>query len=247
MAFMSLKDIDVSYDKKKQILKGLNLDVEKGELVSLLGPSGCGKSTTLRVVAGFIDPQGGSFLLDGEDMTKVPVHKRNFGLVFQSYALFPHLSVYDNVAFGLRTRKMDKELIDKKVKDILEVCGLSDLANRFPRQMSGGQRQRLTIARAIVRKPDVLILDDSASALDFATDAALRKALASKVTDSTVIIVAQRISTILHADQILVMDEGKIVGKGTHEELLKNCEVYQQIAKSQMSAKELGIDGKEEA
>ena len=87
MAFMSLKDIDVSYDKKKQILKGLNLDVEKGELVSLLGPSGCGKSTTLRVVAGFIDPQGGSFLLDGEDMTKVPVHKRNFGLVFQSYAL----------------------------------------------------------------------------------------------------------------------------------------------------------------
>ena len=105
MAFMSLKDIDVSYDKKKQILKGLNLDVEKGELVSLLGPSGCGKSTTLRVVAGFIDPQGGSFLLDGEDMTKVPVHKRNFGLVFQSYALFPHLSVYDNVAFGLRTRQ----------------------------------------------------------------------------------------------------------------------------------------------
>ena len=101
MAFMSLKDIDVSYDKKKQILKGLNLDVEKGELVSLLGPSGCGKSTTLRVVAGFIDPQGGSFLLDGEDMTKVPVHKRNFGLVFQSYALFPHLSVYDNVARSL--------------------------------------------------------------------------------------------------------------------------------------------------
>ena len=105
MAFMSLKDIDVSYDKKKQILKGLSLDVEKGELVSLLGPSGCGKSTTLRVVAGFIDPQGGSFLLDGEDMTKVPVHKRNFGLVFQSYALFPHLSVYDNVAFGFAPEK----------------------------------------------------------------------------------------------------------------------------------------------
>ena len=156
MAFMSLKDIDVSYDKKKQILKGLNLDVEKGELVSLLGPSGCGKSTTLRVVAGFIDPQGGSFLLDGEDMTKVPVHKRNFGLVFQSYALFPHLSVYDNVAFGLRTRKMDKELIDKKVKDILEVCGLSDLANRFPRQMSGGQRQRVALARSLVIEPKLL-------------------------------------------------------------------------------------------
>ena len=166
MAFMSLKDIDVSYDKKKQILKGLSLDVEKGELVSLLGPSGCGKSTTLRVVAGFIDPQGGSFLLDGEDMTKVPVHKRNFGLVFQSYALFPHLSVYDNVAFGLRTRKMDKELIDKKVKDILEVCGLSDLANRFPRQMSGGQRQRVALARSLVIEPKLLLLDEPLS-LDF--------------------------------------------------------------------------------
>ena len=136
MAFMSLNQIDVSYDKKKQILKGLNLNVEKGELVSLLGPSGCGKSTTLRVVAGFIDPQGGSFLLDGDDMTKVPVHKRNFGLVFQSYALFPHLSVYDNVAFGLRTRKMDKALIDQKVTDILEVCGLTEFKDRFPKQLS---------------------------------------------------------------------------------------------------------------
>ncbi|OKZ70534.1 MAG: spermidine/putrescine ABC transporter ATP-binding protein, partial [Clostridiales bacterium 52_15] len=141
MAFMSLNGIDVSYDKKKQILKGLNLEVEEGELVSLLGPSGCGKSTTLRVVAGFIDPQGGTFTLDGEDMTKVPVHKRQFGLVFQSYALFPHLSVYDNVAFGLRTRKMDKDVIDKKVREILEVCGLTELADRFPKQMSGGQRQ----------------------------------------------------------------------------------------------------------
>lgn len=148
MAFMTLNQIDVSYDKKKQILKGLDLKVEKGELVSLLGPSGCGKSTTLRVVAGFIDPQGGTFTLDGEDMTRVAVHKRNFGLVFQSYALFPHLSVYDNVAFGLRTRKMDKETIDKKVKDILEVCGLTELAQRFPKQMSGGQRQRVALARA---------------------------------------------------------------------------------------------------
>ena len=113
--------------------------------------------------------------------------------------------------------------------------------------VSGGQKQRLSIARAIAKNPKIFIFDDSFSALDLKTDAALRKALASKVTDSTVIIVAQRISTILHADQILVMDEGKIVGKGTHEELLKNCEVYQQIAKSQMSAKELGIDGKEEA
>ena len=114
MAFMTLKDIDVCYDKKKQVLKGLNLEVEEGELVSLLGPSGCGRTTTLRVVAGFIEPQGGIFSLDGADLTKVPVHKRNFGIVFQSYALFPHLSVYDNVAFGLKIRKLDKAEMDKK-------------------------------------------------------------------------------------------------------------------------------------
>ena len=166
MAFMSLNGIDVSYDKKKQILKGLNLEVEEGELVSLLGPSGCGKSTTLRVVAGFIDPQGGTFTLDGEDMTKVPVHKRQFGLVFQSYALFPHLSVYDNVAFGLRTRKMDKDVIDKKVREILEVCGLTELADRFPKQMSGGQRQRVALARALVIEPKLLLLDEPLSNLD---------------------------------------------------------------------------------
>ena len=113
--------------------------------------------------------------------------------------------------------------------------------------VSGGQKQRLSIARAIAKNPKIYIFDDSFSALDLKTDAALRKALSSKVSDSTVIIVAQRISTILHAEQILVMDEGKIVGKGTHEELLKNCEVYRQIAKSQLSAKELGLDdGKEE-
>ena len=137
-----------------------------GVFQALVLPAAAENSTTLRVVAGFIDPQGGSFLLDGEDMTKVPVHKRNFGLVFQSYALFPHLSVYDNVAFGLRTRKMDKELIDKKVKDILEVCGLSDLANRFPRQMSGGQRQRVALARSLVIEPKLLLLDEPLSNLD---------------------------------------------------------------------------------
>ena len=179
MAFMSLNGIDVSYDKKKQILKGLNLEVEEGELVSLLGPSGCGKSTTLRVVAGFIDPQGGTFTLDGEDMTKVPVHKRQFGLVFQSYALFPHLSVYDNVAFGLRTRKMDKDLIDKKVREILEVCGLTELADRFPKQMSGGQRQRVAIGRAIVREPKVLLMDEPLSNLDAKLRVQMRSEISS--------------------------------------------------------------------
>ena len=108
MSKVTLNDINVSYDGKTQILKGLNLEIGEGELVSLLGPSGCGKTTTLRVIAGFIIPSSGQLFVDTEEMTKVPVHKRNFGLVFQSYALFPHLSVYENVAFGLKLRKMEK-------------------------------------------------------------------------------------------------------------------------------------------
>ena len=213
MAFMSLNGIDVSYDKKKQILKGLNLEVEEGELVSLLGPSGCGKSTTLRVVAGFIDPQGGTFTLDGEDMTKVPVHKRQFGLVFQSYALFPHLSVYDNVAFGLRTRKMDKDVIDKKVREILEVCGLTELADRFPKQMSGGQRQRVAIGRAIVREPKVLLMDEPLSNLDAKLRVQMRTEISKlhkKLGTTFIYVTHDQTEAMTMGDRIVVMRDGII-------------------------------------
>ena len=225
MAFMSLNGIDVSYDKKKQILKGLNLEVEEGELVSLLGPSGCGKSTTLRVVAGFIDPQGGTFTLDGEDMTKVPVHKRQFGLVFQSYALFPHLSVYDNVAFGLRTRKMDRDLIDKKVKEILEVCGLTELADRFPKQMSGGQRQRIGIARALAVQPEFIVLDEPISALDVSIQAQIVNLLVDlqKKMGLTYLFVAHDLSMVKHiSDRVAVLYLGTLVELTTSEELYAN-------------------------
>ena len=222
MAFMSLNGIDVSYDKKKQILKGLNLEVEEGELVSLLGPSGCGKSTTLRVVAGFIDPQGGTFTLDGEDMTKVPVHKRQFGLVFQSYALFPHLSVYDNVAFGLRTRKMDKDVIDKKVKEILEVCGLTELADRFPKQMSGGQRQRIGIARALAVQPEFIVLDEPISALDVSIRAQVLNLLKKfqREKQVTYLFIAHDLSIVRFiSDRIGVIYKGNIVEVADAEEL----------------------------
>ena len=222
MAFMSLNGIDVSYDKKKQILKGLNLEVEEGELVSLLGPSGCGKSTTLRVVAGFIDPQGGTFTLDGEDMTKVPVHKRQFGLVFQSYALFPHLSVYDNVAFGLRTRKMDKDVIDKKVREILEVCGLTELADRFPKQMSGGQRQRVALARALVIEPKLLLLDEPLSNLDAKLRLSMRveiKRLQKRLGITTLFVTHDQEEALTMSDTIIVMSDGCIQQIGTPEDI----------------------------
>ena len=149
----------------------------------------------------------------------------------------------ENITLGPRKlRKMPTAEADALAEKLLRQVGLLDKRDAYPSQLSGGQKQRLAIARAIAKDPKIFIFDDSFSALDLKTDAALRKALAENVKDSTVIIVAQRISTILHAEQILVLDDGKVVGKGTHEELLKNCKVYQEIAKSQLSAKELGIE-----
>ncbi len=224
MAFMTLNQIDVTYDKKKHILKGLNLDVEKGELVSLLGPSGCGKTTTLRVVAGFIEPAGGTFTLDGEDMTRVPVHKRNFGLVFQSYALFPHLSVYDNVAFGLRTRKVDKDTVDKKVKEILAVCGLSELADRFPKQMSGGQRQRVALARALVIEPKLLLLDEPLSNLDAKLRVSMRveiKRLQKKLGITTLFVTHDQEECFSISDKVAIMNQGVIEQYDSPEHIYK--------------------------
>ena len=227
MAFMTLEKIGVSYDKKKQILKGLDLSVEKGELVSLLGPSGCGKTTTLRVVAGFIEPGEGTFTLDGEDMTKVPVHKRNFGIVFQSYALFPHLTVYDNVAFGLRTRKMDKAQIDRKVKEILEVCGLTELSGRFPREMSGGQRQRVALARALVIEPKLLLLDEPLSNLDAKLRISMRveiKRLQKKLGITTLFVTHDQEECFSISDKVAVMNGGIIEQYDTPEHIYSRPE-----------------------
>ena len=225
MAFMTLNNIDVFYDKKKQVLKGLNLEVEEGELVSLLGPSGCGKTTTLRVVAGFIEPQNGTFTLDGTDLTKVPVHKRNFGLVFQSYALFPHLSVYDNVAFGLKIRKMDKAEIDRKVKNILEICDLTEFASRFPHQMSGGQRQRVALARALVIEPKLLLLDEPLSNLDAKLRINMRveiKRLQKKLGITTLFVTHDQEECFSISDKVAVMNQGIIQQYDTPEHIYRH-------------------------
>lgn len=224
MAFMNLDQIDVSYDKKRQILKGLDLNVEKGELVSLLGPSGCGKSTTLRVVAGFIEPQGGAFTLDGRDMTKVPVHKRNFGLVFQSYALFPHLPVYDNVAFGLRARRMGKAQVEQRVEHILEICGLTELAESFPKQMSGGQRQRVALARALVIEPKLLLLDEPLSNLDAKLRINMRveiKRLQKKLGITTLFVTHDQEECFSISDKVAVMNNGVIEQYDTPENIYR--------------------------
>lgn len=222
MAFVELNDIRVTYDGKNDILKGLNLQMQEGELVSLLGPSGCGKTTTLRVIAGFIDIADGDFLVDGDNFTKIPVHKRNFGLVFQSYALFPHLTVKDNVAFGLKLRKMDKKQIEEKVDHMLEVCGLLEYKDRLPKQLSGGQRQRVALARALVIEPKLLLLDEPLSNLDAKLRIQMRveiKRIQKALGITTVFVTHDQEECFAISDRVAVMNKGVIEQYDTPENI----------------------------
>lgn len=224
MSYVNLNQIDVSYDGKQSILKELNLSIEKGELVSLLGPSGCGKTTTLRVIAGLIQPNKGEFLLDGTDITKVPVHKRGFGMVFQSYALFPHLTVAENVAFGLKLRRESKDDIDKKVAAIIEVCGLNELGDRYPKQLSGGQRQRVALARALVIEPALLLLDEPLSNLDAKLRVAMRieiKRIQQQLGITTVFVTHDQEECFSISDRVAIMNKGIIEQFDRPEEIYR--------------------------
>lgn len=237
---------------KEDVLEDIDFVAEPGKTTAIIGSTGCGKSTLVNLIPRFYDVTGGAITLDGVDIRDMSLKqlREGIGFVPQKGVLFS-----GTIASNLRFGKEDAS--DEEIKEAAVIAQADDFIeekhDRYESaiaqggtNVSGGQKQRLAIARAIVRKPKLYVFDDSFSALDMKTDAALRKALEKKVKDSSVIIVAQRISTILHADQILVLDDGKIVGKGTHEELLHQCEVYQQIAKSQLSAKELGLTDEQE-
>jgi putative spermidine/putrescine transport system ATP-binding protein len=222
MSLINLKDITVSYDGKTDILKQLNLDIEKGQLVSLLGPSGCGKTTTLRVIAGFISPSSGQFLFDGKDYTNISVHRRNFGLVFQSYALFPHLTVFDNVAFGLKMRKFDQKTIKESVNKILSIVDLNELSLRYPGELSGGQKQRVAIARSLVIKPDLLLLDEPLSNLDAKLRLKMRveiKKLQQSMGITTVFVTHDQEECFSISDKVAVMNKGVIEQYDTPEKI----------------------------
>ena len=236
MATLSLKNIDKIYDNNVQAVFDFNLDIADKEFIVFVGPSGCGKSTTLRMIAGLEDISAGELYIDDTLMNDVAPKDRDIAMVFQSYALYPHMTVYDNMAFGLKIAKVSKDVIDQKVRAAAKALDIEQYLDRKPKALSGGQRQRLTIARAVVKKPDVLILDDSASALDFATDAALRKSIRTMPNNPTVFIVSQRSASLMHADKIIVLDDGEVAGIGTHTELLENCEVYREIYNSQFKS-----------
>lgn len=224
MSFLDLKNIGVTYDKKTRILQELNLSIEKGELVSLLGPSGCGKTTTLRVIAGLIEPSEGTLTVDDEDMTKIPVHKRNFGLVFQSYALFPHLTVRENIAFGLKLRKESPEVVDRKVNAILDSTHLGEFADRFPRQLSGGQRQRVALARALVIEPKLLLLDEPLSNLDAKLRVGMRveiKRIQKELGITSVFVTHDQEECFSISDKVAVMNKGVIEQYDTPENIYK--------------------------
>ncbi|WP_407371348.1 ABC transporter ATP-binding protein [Carnobacterium sp.] len=225
MSFVDLENIRVSYDGKNNILKELNLSMEKGELISLLGPSGCGKTTTLRVIAGLIEPNDGTFTVGDTNLTNVPVHKRNFGMVFQSYALFPHLTVKENIGFGLKLRKEKKEVIETKVQAILESTDLSDYAERYPKQLSGGQRQRVALARALVIEPQLLLLDEPLSNLDAKLRISMRieiKRIQRRLGITTVFVTHDQEECFSISDKVAVMNNGVIEQYDSPEEIYKN-------------------------
>lgn len=212
MSLLTLENIAVSYNKQP-VLKDFNLEIGKGQLVSLLGPSGCGKTTTLRLIAGFLQSDEGKFLFQNKDYTKVPVNKRNFGFVFQNYALFPHLTIFDNVAFGLRLRKVANAEIEKRVMDVLDIVNLRGFEKRYSKELSGGQRQRVAIARALVIEPDLLLFDEPLSNLDANLRENMRveiRRIQQELGITTVYVSHDQEECFSISDQVAIMNKGVI-------------------------------------
>lgn len=249
---ISFEHVNFKYPgAEEDVLHDIDFVARPGETTAIIGSTGCGKSTLVNLIPRLYDVSDGKILLDGKDIRNISMSdlREEIGFVPQKGVLFSG-TIASNLRFG------NDDATDEEIKKAAGIAQATEFIeakddkyessiSQGGSNVSGGQKQRLAIARAIAKNPKIFIFDDSFSALDLKTDAALRKALSENVKDSTVIIVAQRISTILHAEQILVLDDGKVVGKGTHEQLLKNCDVYREIAKSQLSAKELGMDESE--
>src|SRR5690348_2804638 len=226
MAFLALRGLTKHFGDAIAV-DGLSLEVQKGEFVSLLGPSGCGKTTTLQMIAGFVEPSGGAVELAGRDLTTVKPAARGLGIVFQSYALFPHMTAAQNIAFGLEMRGVAKAEQVKRVAGALMLVGLSGFAERYPRRMSGGQQQRVALARALVIKPDVLLLDEPLSNLD----AKLREEMQVElrqiqriVGTTTILVTHDQSEAMALSDRIVVLNRGRV------EQIAPPIDIYQRPA-----------------
>ncbi len=221
MASLDIANLVRRYGDLKAV-DDVSLSVADGEFLVLLGPSGCGKTTTLRMVAGFVEPTSGTIRLGDRDITDLPPWKRNAGLVFQSYALFPHLTVNQNVAFGLEMRKKPPAEIDREVAEALRLVRLGHLGDRLPRQLSGGQQQRVALARALAIRPDILLLDEPLSNLDAKLRQDVRveiRELQRKLGLTTVMVTHDQEEALTMADRLVVMSEGRIRQIGTQQDL----------------------------
>jgi ATP-binding cassette subfamily B protein len=246
---LEFKDVHFRYpNAEEDVLAGISFTAKPGETTAIIGSTGSGKSTLINLIPRFYDVTQGSILIDGTDITKMKQHslRDKLGFVPQKGVLFTG-TIESNITFGVPNATEDDIKKAAEIAQAIEFIDAKPEGYESPiseggTNVSGGQKQRLSIARAIAKKPEIYIFDDSFSALDYKTDSTLRKALKEELSDSTVLIIAQRISTIMNAEQILVLDDGRIAGKGTHRELLKNCDVYQQIASSQLSEEELNYE-----
>ena len=224
MAQVNLRNLTKYFGTFKAI-DNLDLEINDGEFFTLLGPSGCGKTTTMRVVAGFIDPQEGDVYFGDDRMNHVPAHKRNTGMVFQDYALFPNMTIYDNIAYGLKARKESKRDIDRKVHAILEKVELSALGKRSPNQLSGGQQQRVALARALVIEPEVLLMDEPLSNLDAKLRVNMReviKRLQKEVEITTIFVTHDQEEAVSVSDRVAVMRQGHIEQIGNPMDVYRN-------------------------
>ena len=221
MSYLTLTDVQKRFGETVAV-ESFNLSAERGEFVSFLGPSGCGKTTTLRMIAGFEQPTAGVITIDGRDVTHMPPNRRNVGMVFQSYALFPNMTVADNVGFGLKVRKRPADQISKRVAELLEIVNLPDKGARYPYQLSGGQQQRVALARALAFEPQVLLLDEPLSALDAKIRVALRHEIRSiqrQLGITTVYVTHDQEEALSLSDRVVVMSEGRMEQVGTPFEI----------------------------
>lgn len=221
MSYVSLAGISKRYGSMAAV-KQLDLTLERGEFFSLLGPSGCGKTTTLRMLAGFVQPSSGRILIAGRDITDLPPEFRDIGIVFQNYAIFPHLSVFDNIAFGLRMRKKSPDQIRTKVEQALEQVGLVGFGGRFERELSGGQKQRVALARVLVTEPQILLLDEPLSALDKKMREEMKvwiKDMQKSIGITTLYVTHDQGEALTMSDRIAVMNAGEVLQIGSPEQI----------------------------